>query len=44
MALIGSKDWVVEAPVSRILFLVLIGEPVAPCVEWKSIYKGVDER
>ena len=32
MALMGSKDWVAEAPVSRMVSLVVTGGTVAPWV------------
>ena len=32
MALMGSKDWVAEAPVSRMVSLVVTGGPVAPWI------------
>jgi len=37
MALIGSKDWVAEAPVSRMVSLVVIGGPSAPWVGWEAM-------
>lgn len=39
MAFTGSKDWVTEAPVSRMASLVVLGGPVAPCVFWSVILR-----
>lgn len=37
MLLIGSKDWVAEAPVSRMASLVGTGGPAAPWVVWEAM-------